>query len=67
MLLLGSIVLLLIGLFMLCFPAVFYELTESWKTTSSDTPSTLYKWHIRIGGIVCTLIGCVGLITTIVL
>lgn len=31
MLLLGSIFLLFIGLFMLCFPAVFFDLTESWN------------------------------------
>lgn len=67
MLLLGSIFLLIFGLLMICFPAAIYELTEKWKSNSSDTPSDLYRVHIRFGGIVCTVIGLAGLIAYFVL
>ena len=67
MLIFGSIFLLIIGLLMLCFPTMTYNLTESWKSYTSGEPSNLYKWHIRIGGIVFTLVGIAGIITFVVL
>lgn len=63
MLVLGSSILLIIGILMLFCPGVIYELTEKWKSNTSAEPSDLYRLHIRIGGIVCTLIGVVGIVT----
>lgn len=59
----GSIILLVAGLFLLFCPGIVYEITESWKSNTSTEPSDLYRLHIRIGGIICTLIGVAGVIT----
>ncbi len=67
MLILGSLFLLIVGVLMLCFPDVVYSITESWKSYASSEPSGLYKLHIRIGGVVCSLIGIAGLIANYVL
>lgn len=67
MLILGSIFLLVAGLLMLFFPAVMYSITESWKSNASSEPSGLYKIHIRIGGVACSLVGIAGLIACFVL
>lgn len=61
--LIGSIILLAIGLLLLFCPGIVYEITESWKSNASAEPSDLYRLHIRIGGIICTLIGVAGVIT----
>lgn len=66
-LLIGSIFLVVVGLVMALFPAFIYELVESWKNSSADTPSKLYKFHIRFGGVVCTLVGIAGLIVHFIL
>ena len=61
MIILGSIFLLIVGVLMLCFPDVVYCITESWKSNASSEPSGLYKIHIRIGGIACSLVGIAGI------
>lgn len=63
MLVSGSIILLIIGIIMLFCPGIIYELTEKWKSNTSAEPSGLYRLHIRIGGIVCTLVGAAGVVT----
>lgn len=67
MLILGSIFLLIVGVLMLCFPDVVYSITESWKSNSSSEPSGMYRLHIRIGGIACSLVGVVGIIANFIL
>ncbi|MEE0964705.1 MAG: hypothetical protein U0L73_10920 [Ruminococcus bromii] len=67
MLILGGIFLLIVGVLMFCFPDMVYNITESWKSNASSGPSGMYKLHIRIGGIACTLVGIAGLITNFVL
>ncbi|MGM9619792.1 MAG: DUF6199 family natural product biosynthesis protein [Oscillospiraceae bacterium] len=67
MVLLGSIFLLIVGVLMLCFPDVVYSITESWKSNASSEPSELYKIHIRIGGIACSLVGIAGIIANFIL
>ena len=62
MLIVGSIFLLIVGIMMLCFPKVIYELTESWKSNSFNEPSKLYDIHIRIGGIACFIVGLAGVV-----
>ena len=59
---LGSIFLLIVGVLMLCFPDVVYSITESWKSNASSEPSGMYRLHIRIGGIACTLVGIASII-----
>ena len=67
MIIIGSIFLLIVGVMMLCFPEVVYGITESWKSDASSEPSGLYKIHIRIGGIACSLVGIAGIIANFVL
>ena len=67
MIILGSIFLLIVGVLMLCFPDVVYCITESWKSNASSEPSGLYKIHIRIGGIACSLVGIAGIIANFIL
>ena len=67
MIIIGSIFLLIVGVMMLCFPEVVYSITESWKSDASSEPSGLYKIHIRVGGIACSLVGIAGLIANFVL
>ena len=67
MIIIGSIFLLIVGVMMLCFPEVVYSITESWKSDASSEPSGLYKIHIRIGGIACSLVGIAGIIANFVL
>lgn len=62
-LVLGGIFLLFIGALMLLFPETFYELTTNWKNSDPSTPSDLYKFHTRFGGIFFSLIGAAGIIT----
>lgn len=67
MIIIGSIFLLIVGVMMLCFTEVVYSITESWKSDASSEPSGLYKIHIRIGGIACSLVGIAGIIANFVL
>ena len=67
MIIIGSIFLLIVGVMMLCFPEVVYSITESWKSDASSEPSGLYKIHIRMGGIACSLVGIAGMIANFVL
>ena len=67
MMILGSIFLLIVGVLMLCFPDAVYWITESWKANAPSDPSGLYKIHIRIGGIVFSLVGIAGIIANFIL
>lgn len=67
MLIWGSIFLLIVGVLMLCLPDVVYSITESWKSNASNEPSVMYRLHIRIGGIACSLVGIAGIIANFVL
>ena len=67
MLLLGGIFLLFLGALMACFPAGYYDLTESWKQSSFGEPSDLYLLTIRIRGIVFAVCGIVCIVAFFVL
>ena len=67
MYILGSIVLLIVGVLMICFPEGVYDITEGWKSNASGEASKLYRIHIRVGGAACLLVGILGLIANIVL
>ena len=63
MLLIGSIVMLVIGICMLLRPDVIYQLTESWKSNAADEPSRLYIISTRFGGVMFLLVGLLGTVT----
>ncbi len=52
-----AIFLILFGLFMLFRPAVFWTITESWKSNDATEPSDIYLLSTRIGGSMLILAG----------
>ncbi|MBE4909187.1 hypothetical protein IMZ08_14060 [Bacillus luteolus] len=56
MFVLGNI-LILIGLFMIVNPSIFWKITESWKSSQASDPSGLYIWSTRFGGVMFTIVG----------
>ena len=50
------------GVFVLVKPQLYYELTESWKHGGTAEPSELYLLCIRIGGVICILVGTCALL-----
>ncbi|WP_212960454.1 DUF6199 family natural product biosynthesis protein [Cohnella xylanilytica] len=52
-----SVLLMLAGLFLLTKPAVWWKITEVWKSNDATEPSDLYLWNTRIGGALCLLAG----------
>lgn len=56
------IALMLFGLFMLLLPQYFWMLTEQWKSEDATEPSTIFIGSTRFGGVMCTIVGCLGLI-----
>ncbi len=66
MLVIGSIFILLLGLFMAFLPAFWWEITESWKSNATE-PSDKYLLTVRIGGAMNALIGFACLIGLIFL
>lgn len=59
-----SIIMALLGLFMMFKPDIFWKVTESWKSNHSDGPSEFYKWHTRLGGLIFSSIGIIGIVVT---
>lgn len=54
-----AIFLIIVGLLMIFQPNLIWNITESWKSSDSTEPSSLYIGSIRMGGILCTLVGIV--------
>ncbi len=52
-----AIFLLAAGLLMLWYPTFVWNITERWKSQGAEEPSSLYLLSIRLGGILCALIG----------
>lgn len=48
---------------MLAKPDVWWQITESWKSYDATEPSDFYIKVTRIGGIIFTLVGVVGIAT----
>jgi hypothetical protein len=48
-------------------PALFWAITEIWKSNDATEPSDLYIWHTRFGGVMCSLVGFAGILTSIFL
>ncbi|MGE8207022.1 DUF6199 family natural product biosynthesis protein [Heyndrickxia sp. NPDC080065] len=57
-----GIILIVIGVFMIIKPSVFWLITQRWKSTDGTEPSYLYIWSTRFGGIMITLAGIGGVI-----
>lgn len=62
MMLICGIFLLVMGIVMMVSPVTFYNLTESWKNSSLDEPSGLYKFSTRFGGVAFTIAGIAGIV-----
>ncbi len=61
MLIIGSLILVIIGIVMLFRPQLFYELTERWKHSGSSEPSGIWIFSTRFGGVMFLLAGLAGL------
>lgn len=59
--LLFGIVLILVGLLLLLSPQTWFDLTESWKHSSAAEPSKLWILSTRFGGVMCILVGILGI------
>lgn len=57
-----GIVLLALGLLMVLRPQVFFELTESWKSSSAGEPSKLYLFSTRFGGVLFIAVGIASIV-----
>jgi hypothetical protein len=58
------ILLTLVGLIMLFRPAVFWSISESWKSNDATEPSNLYIWSTRFGAVLCVAAGIGGVIAS---
>ena len=66
MVIVGAIILLIVGVVMMCFPDIVYEITESWKSNASDGPSDPFKLYTRIEGAFVCLVSIAAIIVTLV-
>ena len=66
MLLIGGIFVVFLGLLMACFPSGFYDVTQSWKHSSSTDPSDLYLLMIRIEGIILAVLGIACIVVFVI-
>jgi hypothetical protein len=64
MVILLSIFILVFGLIMIIVPELSWEISEMWKSNDASEPSDAYKTVTRIKGIVFTVIGAGGLISS---
>ncbi len=55
--LLLAIFLVAVGVCMLGKPVFVWNITERWKSQGASEPSSLYIRSIRLGGLLCALIG----------
>ena len=39
-----------------------FDITEGWKSYSSSDPSDLYILSTRLGGVLCLIVGIVGIV-----
>lgn len=62
-----TIIIAIVGIFMILKPEVIYDITESWKNNRSGEPSDLYLLSTKIGGVLCLLLGVAGAVILLVL
>lgn len=51
----ASIVVFLLGLFMVLFPYKYWKIFKSWKTMRGAEPTNRYLIGVRIGGCICMI------------
>lgn len=57
-----SIFLIFAGLLMLFKTTLFWRITAKWASRDATEPSDLYLWNTRFGGIMCLIIGVIGIL-----
>lgn len=57
----AGIVFILIGIFLLTKPKLFWTLTEQWKSYAADDPSDFYLMSTKFGG-ACFVVAGAGII-----
>ncbi|GAA4834165.1 hypothetical protein GCM10023310_09570 [Paenibacillus vulneris] len=57
-----SVLLILLGVFMICKPSIIWTLTESWKSNDATEPSKVYIVSTRFGGAMLSLAGIAGIV-----
>ncbi len=62
-----SIILILWGALLFLSPHTWFDLTESWKHSSTCEPSKLWIFSTRFGGVMCILVGLTGVILPFVI
>ena len=62
-----SLLLVGLGIVMILKPKLFFDVTEGWKSHVNDEPSKLYLFSTRLGGVMCLLVGIMGLVILIFL
>ena len=60
-----SILIILLGLFLVIKPDWVYYISESWKSNFNSEPSNLYLVSTKIGGLIVLIIGLVLLILSL--
>ena len=63
MYLIGGLLMIVLGLFMLLRPDDFFNLTEGWKSTAPGEPSPGYRCSIRFGGVMFCIVGMLAIVT----
>ncbi len=58
----GGIIFAAIGIFLFLKPALFWELTEKWKSYRADEPSDFYLFSTKFGGILFIVFGIVMIV-----
>lgn len=64
---LGGLVCVALGAFLLLKPDLYWRLTERWKSYYADEPSDIYIRSTKLGGVLVALIGVAIIITYFVL
>lgn len=62
-----AVIIAVVGVVMIVKPKLIYEITESWKNNSGSEPSEAYLLWTRLSGIVCLLVGVVGVVALLIL
>jgi len=50
---------IIVGALLLIFPATYWLVAESWKSSDATEPSDIYLFFTRVGGIIAMVLGAV--------
>ena len=62
MYLLLGVCFLVIGIVMLKYPKIFFDITEGWKNREPAEPSKWFLWSTRVGGVMLCLVGIMAFV-----